>query len=262
MAEASLRDAARTLGVPFTSLRRLLQAEPTLRACVRPAGPRRPAAVDLPGLVAAWQRLETAAAQVSDLSPRQQLALERKRRIWWQSEVLRLELEELEAGLMPAAEAADAECRCLRRLEQALSAWLDLVAPQLPGMAGDDAHALMVSTIQGLLEELAAEQPPDTPAPPPPAVTPLPDPLPDEDSLRALVEQHRGALHRRKAQLSTGELLPAAERTRRALEAGKRCRDQFLALAARFSPAARCWTSEAQARTQLQPEVSRIVRAD
>ena len=259
MAEASLRDAARTLGVPFTSLRRLVEAEPTLRACVRPAGPRRPAAVDLPGLVAAWQRLQAPTPQQSNLSPRQQLAIERRRRLWWQAECLRLEVEQTERGLMVAAEVAAVERRCLQQLEQALTAWLDSVAPQLPGMAGDDAQQLLQRSTVATLEQLAALEPPEPPAPEPPAPAPLPEPLPDEDTLRALVERYRGDLHQLKAQQSTGELVPAAEAIDRASNTARRCRDQFLALTARFAPAARHWANETQARTQLGREVSGII---
>lgn len=261
MAEASLRDAARTLGLPFTSLRRLVDAEPTLRACVRPAGPRRPAAVDLPGLVAAWQRLQAPSSQQSKLSPRQQLAIERRRRLWWQAECLRLEVLQVEQGLMVAAEVAAAERRCLQPLREALAAWLDLVAPQLPGMAGDDAQQLLQRSTVATLEQLAAQQPPEPPAPAPPAPAPVPEPLPDEDTLRALVERYRGDLHQLKAQASTGELVPAAEAMRAAGDRARQYRAQFLALTSRFAPAARNWSNETQARAQLGREVSGIIRA-
>jgi hypothetical protein len=258
MADASLRDAARTLAVPLTSLRRLIEAEPTLRACVRPAGPRRSAAVDLPGLVAAWQRLQAATPQQSNLSPRQQLAIERRRRLWWQAECLRLEVEQTDRGLMVAAEVAAVERRCLQELEEALAAWLDLVAPQLPGMAGDEAQQLLQRSTVATLEQLAAQQRPEPPVPPPPAPAPLPEPLPAEDTLRALVERYRGDLHQLKAQASTGLLMPAAEAINRASNTARRCRDQFLALTARFAPAARHWRNETQVRAQLGQEVSRI----
>lgn len=259
MAEASLRQAAAALGLPLTTMRRLVGAEPTLRACVRPAGPRRAAAVDLPAMVAAWQRLQAATPQQTGLSPRQQLAIERRRRLHWQSECLRLELEQQEAQLIPAAEATRAEALPLEALRQELHAWLDHVAPLLPGMAGPEANDLLQTTIVAALQRVAAQQPPDPPQRPAPAPAPVPDPLPDEASLRAAIERHRAGLHQLKAQQSTGELLEVATVCSEGEARMRRRRDQFLSLTARYAPAARLWRSESQVRTQLGQEVSAIL---
>lgn len=260
MAEASLRETARAVGVPLTSLRRIVAAEPTLRACVRPAGPRRPAAVDLPGLLAAWQRLEAPASPQGDLSPRQQLAIERRRRLHWQAECLRLELAEAEAGCMVSAEVAAVERRCVDLLAEALTEWLDRVCPLLPGMAAADADALLRETTHATLSGLTAHLADTTqPEPSPPTPAPLPDPLPDEATLRAVIERHRADLHRLRAQQRTGELVPAAAAMDRAASDAMRRRGQFLSLIARYGPAARNWRSESQARTQLGREVSAIL---
>ncbi|MEB3276943.1 MAG: hypothetical protein VKM92_08255 [Cyanobacteriota bacterium] len=261
MAEASLRQAAAALGLPLTSLRRLVEAEPTLRACVRPAGPRRAAAVDLPAMVAAWQRLQAATPQQTGLSPRQQLAIERRRRLHWQGEVLRLEVLAEEAQLMDAAEVAAVERQCVDLLGQALAAWLDEVCPQLPGMSAGDADALLTATATATLQRLTAQLGSDTntPEPAPPAPAPVPDPLPDEDTLRALVERYRGDLHKLRARQTTGELVSAAATLARIEADAMRRRSQFLSLIARYGPAARLWRTESQARTQLGREVSAIL---
>ncbi len=99
----SLREAARRLGLPLTSFRRIVQAEPRLQACIQPG---RPAKVDLKRLLITWRQLEQ--ADNRSLSPRQELALERRKRLWWQSRSLLLQLQEEESKFCNAGQIQDA----------------------------------------------------------------------------------------------------------------------------------------------------------
>lgn len=256
----SIRSAAATIGVPVTTLRRLLQAEPSLRCCVRPAGPRRPAEVDLHKLVAAWQRLQAPSVAAADLSPRQQHARDRCIRLWWQGCSLALQAAEESERWAEVAVTQQVEANFRRELQQALDQWADQLAPQLPGLQPGDAIALMERSVRELLVALSSrgdalerqEEPPATLQ-----LTP-PDPLPPEDELRAVIERHRGALHRIQARAAAGELELADRFRDRAATLALVCRDRFLVLPAKIAPLAKSWRTASQARTQLERAISEV----
>jgi hypothetical protein len=255
----SLREAAAVLQVPLTSLRRIVEAEPTLRACVRPAGPRRPAAVDLPAIVAAWQRIERSPRPGQSLSPRQELALQRRRRLWWHGTALLQELRDREAQHVEAAAIARMEALLQSELHAALAGWLDQVAPLLPRQDQQAAQQILQQTIHALLVQCAGRGGEADPAPSESLKLSPPDPLPSEEVLRARVEGTRADLHQLQARAAAGELLAAAEVMARGFDAMRQRRDALIALAPRFAPAARNWRSEAEVRAKLWPELQRIV---
>ena len=251
MEAVSLREAARRLGMPATSFRRIVEAEPTLRACIRPG---RPAQVDLPALMAAWQLLQSPAS-TSKLTPRQQLALERSRRVWWQGRALLLQLQEEESQLCDAAEALEAERQVLSAMKRAMQRWSASMASQLPGQGSAAAYALMLSSIN---EELSSIRPPRQPKqePEPPITLAMPGELPPLEQLQADVERARAGLHQLEARQAAGELVVATVVGSRVADRARRVRDQFLALAPRLSGQALGWSTTADARAQLLQGVS------
>ncbi len=259
--QCSIRQAAATVGVPLSSFRRILKAEPSLRACVRPAGPRRPAEVDLPKLLAAWERLRAPSPAAADLSPRQQHTLDRCIRLWWQGCGLALSAAEEAERWVEVSITRQAEIDFRRELQQALDQWVDRVAPQLPGLPPGEALDVMEREVrQTLLEISSRGDAPQQQAEPaaPPQLAP-PDPLPPEDALRAVIEQHRGTLHQLQARAAAGELELASDFQRRAATVALGCRDRFLILPAKIAPLAKSWRSESQVRTQLGRAISEVL---
>jgi hypothetical protein len=255
----SLREAAAVLQVPLTTLRRIVAAEPSLRACVRPGGPRRPAAVDLPAIVAAWQRIEQSPRPGQSLSPRQELALQRRRRLWWPGTALLQELREREALYVEAGAITRLEQELQQVLHTALARWLDQVAPVVPGLDQQAAQQVLQQSIHDLLCQLSGRGGERAPADPDPHLDlSPPDPLPQEEVLRARVEGARADLHQLQARAAAGELLAAEEVMARGFDAMRQRRDALIALAPRFAPAARHWRSEAAVRSKLWPELQRI----
>lgn len=262
MAEhVSIRAAAATLAVPLTTLRRLVAAEPTLAACIRPAGPRRPAQVDLHKLLGAWQRLQAPSPAAADLSPRQQHTLDRCTRLWWQGVGLALQVQAEEARWVETAITRQAQTDCRRELQVALDHWVDQVAPQLPGLPPDDALTLLDAAVHNTLMEVSSRHDsPEAPTPEPDALQlQPPDPLPPEDELRATIERHRGRLHEIAARAAAGELEPTAAFRNRATEWALGARDRFLVLPAKIAPLAKSWRTESQVRTQLGRAISEIL---
>jgi len=257
----SLRDAAKALAVPLTTLRRLVAAEPTLRACIRPAGPRRPAQVDLTRLLAAWQRLQAPSPAAADLSPRQQHTLDRCIRLWWQGCGLGLQASEEAERWVEVSITRQAESDFRRELQQALDHWADRVAPQLPGLPPGEALDVMEREVRQTLVKISSRgDAPQQQAEPaaPPQLAP-PDPLPPEDALRAVIEQHRGTLHQLQARAAAGELELADRFRDRAATVALGCRDRFLILPAKLAPLAKGWRNESQARTQLGRAISEVL---
>ena len=249
--QVSLREAARRLAMPLTSLRRIVEAEPTLRACIRPG---RPAQVDLPALMAAWQRLQTPAA-TSKLSPRQELALERSRRVWWQGRALLLQLADEESKLCDAAEALEAERQVLAAMKRAMKRWAETTAAQLVGQSSAAAYGVMLTTATATLSSI---RPPRRPRQEqePPITMAMPAELPPLEQLQADVERARAGLHRLQARLAAGELVAANAISARVADRARRVRDQFLALAPRLSGQALGWCNSAEAKTQLLQGIS------
>jgi len=249
--QVSLREAARRLTMPLTTLRRIVDAEPTLRACIRPG---RPAQVDLPALMAAWQRLQTPAA-TGKLSLRQELALERSRRVWWQGRALLLQLREQEGRLCEAAEAREGERQVLCAMQRAMRRWAADVAQQLPGQSSPAAYSIMVTSINAALSSI---RPPRRPkkAPEPPITMAMPAELPPLERLQADVERARAGLHQLDARQAAGELVAADAIRARVADRARRVRDQFLALAPRLSGQALGWCNSVEAKTRLLQGVS------
>lgn len=201
----SLREAAAVLQVPLTSLRRIVEAEPSLRACVRPGGPRRPAAVDLPAIVAAWQRIEQSPRPGQSLSPRQELALQRRRRLWWHGTALLQELHEREALYVEATAITLVEKQLQQELHAAMTRWLDQVAPVLPELDQQAAQQVLQQSIHHLLCQLSDRGGESASADPEPHLDlSPPDPLPPEEVLRARVEGTRADLHQLQARAAAG----------------------------------------------------------
>ena len=254
MEAVSLREAARRLGMPATSFRRIVEAEPTLRACIRPG---RPAQVDLPALLAAWQLLQCPAT-TSKLSPRQQLALERSRRVWWQGRALLLQLAEEESKLCDAAEALEAESQVLAALKRAMKRWAETTAPQLVGQSSAAAYGLMLTSATATLSSICPPRRPKR-EPEPPITLGMPSELPPLEQLQADVERARAGLHRLQARQVAGELVAAETIGARVADRARRVRDQFLALAPRLSGQALGWSTTADARTQLLQGVLEVM---
>lgn len=76
-----------------------------------------------------WQQLEQ--SDKSALSPRQELALERRKRFWWQGRSLLLLLQEEESRFCDAEQAQIAENKVFALLEKLMKSWAKLIAPQL-----------------------------------------------------------------------------------------------------------------------------------
>lgn len=253
----SLREAARRLGLPLTSFRRIAQAEPRLQACIQPG---RPAKVDLERLLIVWHQLEQ--ADKSSLSPRQALALERRQRLWWQGRSLLLQLQEEERKFCNTAQIQIAEKEVFALLEKLMKSWAQSIAPQL--LESRDAYGLMLSSINSTLQAASdqAQRNADVyQETEPPVQLAMPPELPSLEVLQADIERARGGLHRLRAQQAAGEVVLVTDVTSKQFDRCRRVRDQFLALAPRLSGVAMGWRTSAEAKTELIRGVSKVLAA-
>ena len=253
----SLREAARRLGLPLTSFRRIAQAEPRLQACIQPG---RPAKVDLERLLIVWHQLEQ--ADNRSLSPRQELALERRKRLWWQSRSLLLQLQEEERKFCNAEQIQNAEKEVFALLEKLMKSWAQSIAPQL--LESRDAYGLMLSSINSTLQAASdqaqrnADVYQETERP---VQLAMPPELPSLEVLQADIERARGGLHRLRAQQAAGEVVLVTDVTSKQFDRCRRVRDQFLALAPRLSGVAIGWRTISEAKTELITGVSTVLAA-
>lgn len=253
----SLREAARRLGIPLTSFRRNAQAEPRLQACIQPG---RPAKVDLERLLIIWHQLEQ--ADKSALSPLQELALERRKRLWWQGRSLLLQLQEEESRFCDAEQTQIAEEEVFALLEKLMKSWVQSIAPQL--LKSRDAYGLMLSSINSTLQAISdqaqrnADLHQDTERP---VQLAMPLELPSLEVLQADIERARGGLHRLRAQQAAGEVVLVTDVTTKQFNRCRRVRDQFLALAPRLSGVAIGWRTISEAKTELIKGVSEVLAA-
>ncbi|WP_413359546.1 hypothetical protein [Prochlorococcus sp. MIT 1201] len=253
----SLREAARRLGLPLTSFRRIAQAEPRLQACIQPG---RPAKVDLKRLLITWRQLEQ--ADNRSLSPRQELALERRKRLWWQSRSLLLQLQEEERKFCNAEQIQNAEKEVFALLEKLMKSWAQSIAPQL--LESRDAYGLMLSSINSTLQAASdqaqrnADVYQETERP---VQLAMPPELPSLEVLQADIERARGGLHRLRAQQAAGEVVLVTDVTSKQFDRCRRVRDQFLALAPRLSGVAIGWRTISEAKTELITGVSTVLAA-
>ena len=253
----SLREAARRLGLPFTSFRRIAQAEPRLQACIRPGCP---AKVDLERLLIVWHQLEQ--ADKSALSPRQELALERRKRLWWQGRSLLLQLQEEESRFCDAEQIQIAEKEVFALLEKLMKSWAQSIAPQL--LENRDAYGLILSSINSTLQAISeyaqrnAEGYQETERP---VQLAMPFELPSQEVLQADIERARGGLHRLRAQQAAGEVVLVTDVNSKQFNRCRRVRDQFLALAPRLSGVAIGWRTISDAKTELIRGVSTVLAA-
>ena len=253
----SLREAARRLGLPLTSFRRIAQAEPRLQACIQPG---RPAKVDLKRLLITWRQLEQ--ADNRSLSPRQELALERRKRLWWQSRSLLLQLQEEERKFCNAEQIQNAEKEVFALLEKLMKSWAQSIAPQL--LESRDAYGLMLSSINSTLQAASdqAQRNADVyQETEPPVQLAMPPELPSQEVLQADIERARGGLHRLRAQQAAGEVVLVTDVTSKQFDRCRRVRDQFLALAPRLSGVAIGWRTISEAKTELITGVSTVLAA-
>ena len=253
----SLREAARHIGLPLTSFRRIAQAEPRLQACIQPG---RPAKVDLKRLLITWRQLEQ--ADKRSLSPRQELALERRQRLWWQGRSLLLQLQEEERKFCNTAQIQIAEKEVFALLEKRMKSWAQSIAPQL--LESSNAYGLMLSSINSTLQAVSdqaqrnAHEEKETE---PPVQLAMPPELPSLEVLQADIERARGGLHRLRAQQAAGEVVLVTDVTSKQFDRCRRVRDQFLALAPRLSGVAIGWRTSAEAKTELIRGVSKVLAA-
>ncbi|WP_413357805.1 hypothetical protein [Prochlorococcus sp. MIT 1201] len=253
----SVREAARLLGLPLTSFRRIAQAEPRLQACIQPG---RPAKVDLKRLLITWRQLEQ--ADNRSLSPRQELALERRKRLWWQSRSLLLQLQEEERKFCNAEQIQNAEKEVFALLEKLMKSWAQSIAPQL--LESRDAYGLMLSSINSTLQAASdqAQRNADVyQETEPPVQLAMPPELPSQEVLQADIERARGGLHRLRAQQAAGEVVLVTDVTSKQFDRCRRVRDQFLALAPRLSGVAIGWRTISEAKTELITGVSTVLAA-
>ena len=253
----SLRETARRLGLPLTSFRRIVQAEPRLQACIQPG---RPAKVDLEGLLIIWHQLEQ--ADKSALSPRQELALERRKRLWWHGRSLLLQLQEEESRFCDAGQTQLAEKEVFALLEKLMKSWAKSIAPQL--LESRNAYGLILSSINSALQAVSdqaqrnADLYQDTERP---VQLAMPFELPSLEVLQADIERTRGGLHRLKAQQAAGEVVLITDVNSKQFNRCRRVRDQFLALAPRLSGVAIGWRTISEAKTELIKGVLEVLAA-
>lgn len=163
------------------------------------------------------------------LSPRQELALQRRRRLWWHGTALLQELREREDHHVDAGAITRLELALQEELHGALVSWLDKVTPRLPGLEQQAAQRVLQESIHALLLVLAGRGGDAEPQPSAPLELSPPDPLPSEEVLRARVEGARADLHQLQARAAAGELLVAAEVMARGFAAMRQRRGRALA---------------------------------
>lgn len=227
----SLRAAAKALGIPPTSLSRLLESEPSLTAAVvEQPGPRQAMAINLELLQEAWADLHCGATPVEQLSDRERLRRERQQRLYWQGQELKQQVLALEQQHVLASEVAEARKKLLAHLEHRLESWIEEVASLILGLGRQEAFQTLSQSIHALLIELADSPTPD--------VSPLPeeeslDPQHSETHCRIWLEHYRARLHQLRARITSKELVSAAEVKSKAWAEARLFRDRLLAIPAR-----------------------------
>jgi hypothetical protein len=222
----SLRAAATELGVPRTTLTRLVAAEPSLAAAVRGPGPRGATLVDMGILQPAWEALAGSGTEAGP-SDRQRLRAAQTRRAWFDLMALQLELDQLEGQATQADRLTTVHDGSLAALRAAAAAWVDHVAEGLLTVEPEVAHAWIDGTVvDALLAVIAAnDAPPD--APPAPREIRFPDDPPTLLALKAGIEHTRAEITRLKLCLQRGELRDVRTATDQFFVEGRQARDAW-----------------------------------
>lgn len=250
-----VREAAAALGVPKSTLARLLHREPAMAASIVSPPQARTLSIDLNQLRTAWESLQGPPAS-GDSSPRERHRRELLIRLHWQAQALHLEAEHLEAEHAAAGDARDAERAVREALQRHLHRWAAAAAQNVIGMAPRDAEIQLEVSLK---EALARFQPPrprrHCKQPPPPIAQPAPDPLPDDATLRSQIEHERGRLHQLKAHVATGQWVPVDPLRRRVANDARLIRDAVLRIPQRISWEAPSWRTPADASRALRAEI-------
>ena len=147
----SIREAARRLSCSRATLQRLIHAEPSLARAVVGRGARGSTLLDLCILEpAAWRKLACTGTE-DGLSDQQRLDAARRRRVWFDLQGWLTELEQLESGLVDAADYRAAHIKCISVIRVAAAAWAERVAAELPEVPVGEAETWIERTVHDAL---------------------------------------------------------------------------------------------------------------
>ncbi len=164
------------------------------------------------------------------------MALERRKRLWWQGRSLLLLLQEEESRFCDAEQAQIVEKEVFALLEKLMKSWAKSIAPQL--LESRDAYGLMLASINSALQAMSdqaqrnADFYQDTERT---VQLAMPFELPSLEMLQADIERARGGLHRLRAQQAAGEVVLVTDVTSKHFNRCRRVRFSVGAKAQRCS---------------------------
>jgi hypothetical protein len=225
---ASLRQAAKAIGVSASTLSALLKVEATLQAAVVGRGSRNSMRINLAQLQRAWGELQGEPDQGEQpQSDRQRYRLERVRNLWLQIAGERARLEEAAATLVDAKELEAVHSQELAAVAAAARQWIEDAAAIAPGLPTAEAQIALQQLARDALTRLAdahtghaAEAPPEAPSIAFPADNP-----PSLWSLRGDLEAVRAEHRELNLRAQRGELEPVAQAKGRLFDEARLLRD-------------------------------------
>ncbi len=258
MAEpCSIREAARRLGCSRATLQRLIHAEPSLACAVVGRGARGSTLLDLRILEPAWRKL--AGSDTEDgLSDRQRFDAARRRRVWFDLQGWLTELEQLESGLVDAADYRAAHMECISAIRAAAAAWAERVAAELPEVPGGDAETWIERTVHDALIALIDANRREPPTPTPPRPIAFPAEPPSLVGMKAETEATRARIAELQLQLKRGEVLDARRVSDQLSAEGLQLRDGWRRVGQQLAIRRRSLTTREAVRTAALQELSRV----
>lgn len=253
----SIREAARRLGCSRATLQRLLSSEASLARAVVGRGPRGSTLVSMALLEPAWRKLAGTGTD-DGLSDRQRLDAAHRRRVWFDLQGWLAELEQLESGLVDAADYLAAHGQCISAIRAAAAAWAERVSAELPEVPVADAETWIERSVHDALIALIEanhREPPEQPAPR--SIT-FPTEPPSLVGMKAETEATRARIAELQLQLKRGEVLDARRVRDQVLAEGLRFRDGWRRAGQQLAIRRRSLTTPEAVRSAALQELSRV----